>query len=349
MAALARRPNQTGRFDKLVTMPGLLVATPLKYSAVSKPYQFGGGLSIREISPIRWDRSNVNHIVSEQDRHLLAKTKYWLCAARESAGDDGTVEDKLYDAARHAAMALQIICPIGAKHIFLNFQQTSDGWDINGSFHPNELYNTLLGRITPLEDQGLAQHFDLVYAGIRRAHDENIVRLINPIQLLEHGMQIGNVNLGALMFVMALDMLVEADKILPFMQRVGGFLGLDSLIFPADSLSRQPKVTVGEVLNNLYVFRNIIAHGQEIPEHPYREQYELVTTDGIRINYDDFYFDELMLESGLFLLTTALRKIFTENLFDEFTDPRKWKIKQSVFENRYKQANGSQPKKLRGR
>jgi hypothetical protein len=84
-------------------------------------------------------------------------------------------------------MALEIICPTEAKHIFLKFQRTVGGWDNVGSNHPKELCGTLLGRITHPEDQGLARHFDAVYAGIRRAFVGKLVRLQNRVLLLEHG------------------------------------------------------------------------------------------------------------------------------------------------------------------
>jgi hypothetical protein len=342
--------RQSLQLDTLVVMPEVLVATPLKYTAVSRPYEFADGISIRELSPIRWDVSIVKGFISEREREDLANNQYWLCAAKEYAHVYGDVGNELYDAAHHAAMVLQIICPTGAKHIFLKFQQTSEGWDNIGSSHPKELCSTLLGRITHLEDQGLAHDFDGVYAGIRRAFAEKLVRLQNPVLLLEHGMQIGNVNLGSLMFVMALDMLFMAGEISPFMKRVGGFLGLDSFIFPPDSLmNRQTKTTVGEVLKDLYDLRNIIAHGQEIPKQPYREKHDLISTDGHRINHDDYYYAELMLESGLFMLATALRKIFTEGLFEDVAETEKWRLKMKVYEHRYKGADGPDAAKSRGR
>lgn len=330
-------------------MPEILVGTPLKYSAVSRPYEFADGISIRQISPILWDASIVKGFISERERDDLANTQYWPCAAKEYEHVYGDVGGELYDAAHHAAMALQIICPTGAKHLFLKFQQTSEGWDNVGSYHPKELCSTLLGRITHLEDHGLVHDFDAVYAGIRRAFAEKLVRLQNPILLLEHGMQIGNVNLGSLMFVMALDMLFMAGEISPFLQRVGGFLGLDSLIFPRDSLMRyQPKTTAGEVLKDLYDLRNIIAHGQEIPKQPYREKHDLISTDGHRVNHDDYYYAELMLESGLFMLATALRKVLSEGL-EDVADPETWRLKMKVYEHRYKDAGGSDAPKSRGR
>jgi hypothetical protein len=330
-------------------MHEVLVVTPLKHSAVSRPYDFANGISIREISPICWDVSIVKRLVSEREREDLANRRYWLCAAKEYEHVYGHVGDELYEAAFHAAMALQIICPTGAKHIFLKFQRTSKGWDNIGSRHPKELCSTPLGRITHLERQGLG-HFDAVYAGIRRAFAEKLVRLQNPILLLEHGMQIGNVNLGSLMFVMALDMLFMAGEISPFMQRLGGFLGLDSLIFPPNSLRNyQPKTTVREVLNDLYDFRNIIAHGQEIPKQPYREKHDFISTGGQRINHDDHCYAELMLESGLFMLTTALRKVFTEGLFEDVAHPEKWRLKMKIYEHRYREAGGPDAAKSRGR
>jgi hypothetical protein len=330
-------------------MPYLLVATPLKHSAVSKSYEFANGISIRELSPIRWDVSIVKGFISEREREELVNSRYWLCAAKQYDQFFGDTGDDLYDAAYHAAMALQIICPTGAKHVFLKFKETSEGWDNIGSNHPKELCSTLLGRITYLEHQDLGI-FDAVYGGIQRAFSEKIVRIQNPILLLEHGMQIGNVHLGSLMFVMALDMLFMAGEISPFMQRLGGFLGPNSLIFPADSLmNRQPDTTVSEVLNDLYDLRNVIAHGQEIPKHPYREKHNLISTGGLCINPDDYYYAELILESGLFMLTTALRRVFTENLVADVADLEKWRVKMKIYEHRYKDAGGFDPAKSRGR
>ena len=107
--------------------------------------------------------------------------------------------------------------------------------------------------------------------------------------------------------------------------------------------------TPGEVLKDLYDLRNIIAHGQEIPKQPYREKYDLISTGGHRINQDDYYYADVMRESGLFMLTTALRKIFTESLSDDVADPEKWRLKMKIYEHRYKDAGGPDAAKSRGR
>ncbi|HTU44874.1 MAG TPA: hypothetical protein VMF91_07420 [Bryobacteraceae bacterium] len=331
-------------------MPDVLVATPLKYSDVSRPYTFSDGISIRELSPILWDTSIAKIYVSEHERGELAKVKYWLCVAKEVEYPYGGPDKDLYEKAQHAMSALQIICPSGAKNIFLKFLRAEQGYENIGDLRPKELCNTLLGRIASLERQGLERDFEAVYAGVRRAFIEKIVRLQNPILLLGHGSQIGNVNLGALMFVMGLDVLFMAGDTNTFMKRVGGFLGLDSYVFPATSLvHRQPRTLVRDVLSHLYEFRNILAHGQEVPKQFFRQTYDLLSTEGERINYEDYYGAELMLESGLFTLTTALRKIFVEGLVDEVKDHTKWRVKMMLYEHRYVDSGGILTVKKHGR
>jgi hypothetical protein len=56
-----------------------------------------------------------------------------------------------------------------------------------------------------------------------------------------------------------------------------------------------------------------------------------------------------MLESSLFMLATALRRIFVDGLVDEVQDPSKWRMKMARYERRYKESGGTEPNKMRGR
>jgi hypothetical protein len=330
-------------------MPEVLVATPLKHGNVSRPYTFGDGITIRELT-IAWDDSIVNRRISVQERESLANSKYWLVAAKEYENAYGPDSNELYAAAHSAAMALQIICPTGAPHAFLKLQQTNNGWETIDSDHPKQLLSTLLGRITSLEDQGLEQHFDAVYQGIRRATQDELVRVQNPVLLLEHGQQIGNPPLGNLMFVMGLDVLFMAGESANFVPRVAGFLGHDTLLFPPDDfLQRQPETTVAHVLQDVYELRNIIAHGQEIPKTPYREPHVLKSKTGETINQVPLSYVDILLEASLFLLTTALRKIFTEGHYEQIADQKLWKPQLTLYEHRYKNSGGALAIKQRGR
>jgi hypothetical protein len=117
-------------------VPEVLVATPLKSSAVTRPYTFGDGISIRELSPILWDISIAKAFISSHERDQLASTRYWLCAIKEVEHIYGDVGDDLYSKAMYAMSALQIICPSGSKNVFLKFAHTKEGYDNVGSKHP---------------------------------------------------------------------------------------------------------------------------------------------------------------------------------------------------------------------
>jgi hypothetical protein len=114
-------------------------------------------------------------------------------------------------------------------------------------------------------------------------------------------------------------------------------------------MQRQPNVLVKEVLSDLYGFRNAIAHGQDIPKTPYRQKVHLVSTMGERINPDDYDYGDLMAESALFILTSAIRRIFVENLVDAVKDGGDWRARMKTYEHRYKDAGGPAAVKQRGR
>ncbi len=316
-------------------MPEVLVATPLNSFSVTRTYVFGDGISIREICPIRWEISIAKTFLSAHERDALASTHCWLCASKEVEHVYGDVDDDLYAKAMYGMSALQIMCPSGSKNVFLKFARTDQGYDSVDIRQPKELCSTLIGRIASIEDRSFHEDFEAMYTVVKRAFTEKVVRIQNPILLLEHGMQTGNVHLGALMFVMALDMLIMAGEKAPFVERLGGFLGPQSFIFPP-VMHRQPTVKVQDVLSDLYEFRNIIAHGQEIPISPYRQKYDLLDDRGGRINHDDYHYAELMLESALFLLARALRKISAEGLIDDVRDEANWRINLRQYEHRWR-------------
>lgn len=327
-------------------MPEFLVGTPLKHSVASQTYSFADGISIQKVAPILWDVSIAKGYLSQHDRDYLNEDRFWLCATAEAQSAFDAVAQQLYEKARQAAYALQIIAPCGGKNTYLQFQNTKDGFDNVGVRHPHEACVTLLGKLLRTERLGLERDFDKVYAGVRRAFMEKVVRIQNPILLLEHAQQIGNPPLAATMCTMGLDMLFMAGKINCFVSRLGGFLGLDTFVFPSYGFdgepSHQPAVRVGEVLADLYAFRNLIAHGHEIPETPWRQTQPMLTTEGHSINYEPICRVDLMLESSLFLLTMALRRVFIEDLFDEVADSRKWRAKLNVYEHRYRDAGGAE-------
>ena len=190
--------------------------------------------------------------------------------------------------------------------------------------------NTPMGNMTSLEQQGFSQDFGKVYEGVDRVFSDQIVRLQNPIILMEHGLRITDVYpLCTLFWAMGLDMLFMAGETRTFIERIKGFLGQQTLIFPETCYNQSPKYQVQEVLNDLFNFRNIVAHGREIPKSPYREQHYFLDTQGSVI-YSDYFYAQLMQESALFLLCKSLRKIFVEGLVAVVKDESKWRQKLKI-------------------
>ena len=304
----------------------VIVATPIR--GVKQPYQFANGLCVREINPIVWEQSIVKDFISEHDRHSLMETKYWLAVGKE-VQDPTNEGNDLCEKVHWAMYCVQIICPSGGKNLYLKFRHTPQGFDNIGSNHFPLLNNTIIGKITYLRHQRFAEDFDPVYEGVNKAFTEKIIRLQNPILLLEHGQQITNVPLSTLFWVMGLDMLFMAGgNIHQFEDRIKGFLGENTLIFPASSITgQQPSTRVKDVLHDLYELRSKLAHGLEIPKSPYRQNHILPDTNGsaFLLGTVDYSYLNLMQESALFILCKSLRKIFTEQLVDTVKDESKWK------------------------
>ncbi len=128
-------------------MPEILVATPLHHSVVSQPYTFPDGLSIRKLPPILWDKATVKRWVSEDDQKYMNEDRYWLCADKEVEYILGGMPQDLYEKAMHAALALQIIAPTGAKHVFMEFAITPEGLDNLGASHAKQLCSSRLSRL----------------------------------------------------------------------------------------------------------------------------------------------------------------------------------------------------------
>ena len=304
----------------------VIVATPLRGGCCSKPYSFTDGVEIREIKSILWELAVAGKLLSEDDREYLNSSQYWLSVTeRIENWSFGQSDDQLYERARHAMFALQILCPSGGRNLYLKLHDTPSGLDNVGSMHPARMHSTSIGRLTVLEHQGLQPDFDKVYRGVRRSFSEGIVRLQNPIVLLEQGLQAGHVYLSTLMWVMGLDMLLMAGEKVPFVERAIGFLGRDTQVFPAVLQSnRQPKLEVAEIVDDIYELRNLVAHGREIPFKPFRQSHDIVDSTEAPLTYESTY-AQVIMESALFLLVKSLRKIMVEGLVDVVKDEANWK------------------------
>ena len=176
---------------ELMPAPPLLPASPINEYIVATPIQstdelgeaqFRDGITIRRLDRILWDRAIINRHMSELEKDALQQTRYWLCTP--GAAD----EDEAYGRSWLALICTQIVCPVGAKNVHLWLVVTHEGHDNIGSYHQDELYAPLMGRVTDLHEVGLANQFDRVYGAAQDAFRNGAVRIQNPLALLHHGL-----------------------------------------------------------------------------------------------------------------------------------------------------------------
>jgi len=98
-------------------------------------------------------------------------------------------------------------------------------------------------------------------------------------------------------------------------ERIKWFLGPDTRIYePGDIQNGQPEVktTIGEVLDDLYELRNVIAHGDKTPDKFW------VTA---RSEYDEHVtLAEMLTEAASRIIRASLLRILEENLLKHFAD-----------------------------
>ena len=313
-------------------MDTVLVATPLRSAMQAE--SLPSDLAIREIKPILWDLAAKPAPFSEEERNLLSTTHYWLAASKtvENWALDAN-DQSLYDKVHRAMYAWQILWPSSSVHVYVKFRETPEGFDPIGYVHfPKLTVPFVAGTMNRDEDQ-LKTDFPAILEGVNRAFDSCIVRLQNPILLLEHGLQTNNVYMSMLMWVMGLDVLLMAGNIGPFIDRLEGFLGRTAYVFPpVYSPARQPRLTVAELARDVYELRNKIAHGAEIPKNPFRLEHMLEDTKGLQVNWETNVYAMTLQNAALFLLTGCLRKIFLSHLTDDVGNERTWKTNLKAFE-----------------
>lgn len=307
-------------------MDRILVATPL-YGAASE-HVFRGGLSICTMRPILWERSASRKLWSKSQEEAVSGVARWLSVSKEvnSWMTENPTDQAGYETVRRAMYAWQITRPTGCLNVYMKFVQTPEGFDCIGSSHPAEMKRPWIGRLASHSEDECARTFPSVYDGVSGAFDQKIVRLQNPILLMEHGLQTDHVYLSALMWVAGLDMLLMAGEKGAFVDRLIGLLGRDTHVFPPVlSPARQPSLTVGDAAEDLFELRNVVAHGSEIPATPFRQRFPIKDTNGNQINWQDFTYAQVLSEAALYLLAGCLRKVFEDGLVGEVETEANWK------------------------
>jgi hypothetical protein len=100
--------------------------------------------------------------------------------------------------------------------------------------------------------------------------------------------------------------------------RIKWFLGETTSIYaPGDltDLLRDPQITVGRIVGDLYDVRNYLAHGDRIPDVFFTEILRNSFNGGVNKM-------DVLLEAASFIVRSTLLKVLQDRLLDHFTDAR---------------------------
>ena len=166
---------------------------------------------------------------------------------------------------RNAMLGFNGWAPKGWDGLVIDGRRTDSGVAEERASFPEPYAASHWGKVIDLEKIDVSDLAVLV-DGTLAAFESGVVRIVNPFQFLEIGLQtaVNHRRAGPLLWIMGLDGLLAAEKQEKFARRLIRLLGQDTLLFPEDYVGRRPKYSVGEIASKAFDLRNLIAHGKEI-------------------------------------------------------------------------------------
>jgi hypothetical protein len=309
--------------------PAFLLLSPLpNWKGDEQPIT--GGISIRKLDPV--ERRTVQASQPLLDHHDIgeaARDAYWLCYEFDNPHPPDNVRFRRRQEAAsklmlHAMYAIQILAPIGAPNLFLQYRKAGDGWELETSQRRQAFLETVWGSACPVPDSFGAE-VPALLERVRQAFQKPVLRLQIPVWLLEQGMGAPDRHIRILLWATGLDGITRSGNTAAFAERLCGLLGPQTRIFPADAAGRQPKYRVIDVVEDLYQLRNEMAHG--LPFHEKFRKTRGFLGDGdlpISADFANYRYDHVLEECAIFLLSRALKEILLRNcIFDVQT--RTWR------------------------
>jgi hypothetical protein len=211
--------------------------------------------------------------------------------------------------------------------MYLAFHESSDGNLDNVVFERGTALATAFeGQLRELE-QGHIDLLGTIFLRLQQAYDQRIIRVTNPAELLFQGQRSANEYISPLLWTAGLDMILMSATTDNFSERARSLLGAGSYIFPRNYAGKQLKYTVEELAPEVYDFRSITAHGQDIPQK-YLITEELEWAGEPHVSYlSPCPRNQLLGGAAASLLCATLRKILIENLLSDIFQQNVWRAR----------------------
>lgn len=217
--------------------------------------------------------------------------------------------------------ALEVISPSLEQHLFLAYQLGGGAAQVIGVGVPFLLTPTSWAAeaVWPVSDLSV---LPIVAERTRRALAQDFRRIQSGLTLYFQGLRHEIRHLRTLFWMMGVDALLMAQNRSELCERLRCVLGEQCAIFPS-SRCRQPRITVGDVVEDLYTLRSEIAHGSQ-PSARFNDVVGLWDTAGEPINTTDTR-AEMLEQSAMFVLSRLLKLVLSTDLFNDVETPSAWR------------------------
>ena len=285
-----------------------------------QPQRITDGMEIRRLLPAEKSKlQDSNILLHHHEIGGSARDSYWLCYEFENSHPFDDVRRRRRQEAAlklmlHAMYSIQILAPIGGSGVFLLFQKTEAGLILESIQRRQALLGTIWSRACN-PPASFPDEIGAVLDRVREAFQKPILRLQIPVWLLEQGMAAPDRHIRILLWATGLDGITRSGGTAAFAERLCELLGADSRVFPPNAAGHEPKYRVAEVVEDLYLLRNEMAHG--LPFHEkFRKTQGFLRDDGqpIAPEFANYRYDRVLEECAIFLLCRSLREVLLRNL-----------------------------------
>jgi hypothetical protein len=135
---------------------------------------------------------------SGRDIEQLDDVSHWLWYDGNHAFPlDRNTHQGDIDLVEHAQYSAQILAPVGGKNVFLTCRSIQGRITVERSNHRQELQETTWSRLSGVPD-AVTHELPLILPRLHEAFGQKTIRIMNAVQLLEHGLQATNLHIRTL-------------------------------------------------------------------------------------------------------------------------------------------------------
>jgi hypothetical protein len=291
------------------------------------PYEIAEGAMLEDVSPFikegafnLWKDLMGSHDIETLERvHYALVYRYDVDISRMD--EEAEQKEKAEFLLRHLAALLRLIRPMRQNVVEIHGEVLADEtFDVQGFGRPNRVEVPEVQKLFTLQNRDLEDLRKYAPEFLKAMRGE-YWKFKMAIQFHDNGHFRDEFwKARYILWCSAIEALFtsstgpEHKGSLLAIERIKWFLGADTRIYPPGEIHKylpQSSLTLKDVLAELYTVRNLVAHGERVPDH--------FLQDHRREGINNFICTrEVLLEAASFIIRASLLKILQEGLLEHF-------------------------------